>query len=79
MGFCVEERIEKLYLMSCWMEIATKLLLELGYMLRMLGILLDGPALILSDSMPVFSVVLNTTVLWSVLKSKHLVLAIIEW
>jgi hypothetical protein len=37
-------------------------------MLRSLGVVLDGPALILGDNM---SVVLNTTVPSSVLKKKH--------
>ena len=50
-------------------RIATKLIMRLRYMLRMLGIPLDGPALILGDNM---SVVLNTTVPSSVLKKKHL-------
>ena len=50
-------------------RIATKLILELRYTLRMLGVPLDGPALMLGDNM---SVVLNTTVPSSVLKKKHL-------
>jgi hypothetical protein len=37
-------------------------------MLRLLGVTLDGPALMLGDNMPV---VLNTTVPSSVLKKKH--------
>ena len=51
------------------MGIAIKLLLELGYALMMLGVPLDGPALMLGDNM---LVVLNTTVPSSVLKKKHL-------
>ena len=50
-------------------RIATELILELRYSLRMLGVPLDGPALMLGDNM---SVVLNTTVPSSVLKKKHL-------
>ena len=50
-------------------RIATELILELRYTLRMLGVPLDGPALMLGDNM---SVVLNTTVPSSVLKKKHL-------
>jgi hypothetical protein len=38
------------------------------YMLRSLGVALDGPALMLGDNM---SAVLNTTVPSSVLKKKH--------
>ena len=49
--------------------IATELILELRYTLRMLGVPIDGPALMLGDNM---SVVLNTTVPSSVLKKKHL-------
>ena len=49
-------------------RIATKLILETRYMLRCLGVNLDGPALMLGDNM---SVVLNTTVPSSVLKKKH--------
>jgi hypothetical protein len=49
-------------------RIATELILEVRYMLRSLGVALDGPALMLGDSM---SVVLNTTVPSSVLKKKH--------
>jgi hypothetical protein len=44
------------------------LILEIRYMLRSLGVALDGPALMLGDNM---SVVLNTTVSSSVLKKKH--------
>jgi hypothetical protein len=49
-------------------RVATELILEVRYMLRSLGVALDGPALMLSDNM---SVVLNTTVPSSVLKKKH--------
>ena len=49
--------------------IATEFTLKLRYMLRMLGMPLDGPVMILSDNMPV---VLNTTVPSSVIKKKHL-------
>ena len=51
------------------MGIAIKFLLELRYTLRMLGVPLDGPALMLGDNM---LVVLNTTVPSSVLKKKNL-------
>ena len=50
-------------------RIATKFLMKLRYTLRMLGVPLDGPALMLGDNI---SVVLNTTVPSSVLKKKHL-------
>ena len=50
-------------------RIATEVIMELRYTLRMLGVPLDGPALMLGDNM---SVVLNTTVPSSVLKKKHL-------
>ena len=50
-------------------RVATELILELRYTLRMLGVPIDGPALMLGDNM---SVVLNTTVPSSVLKKKHL-------
>ena len=49
-------------------RIATELILETRYMLRCLGVKLDGPALMLGDNM---SAVLNTTVPSSVLKKKH--------
>ena len=49
-------------------RIATELILELRYMLRMIGVPLDGPALMLGDNM---SVVINTTLPSSVLKKKH--------
>jgi hypothetical protein len=49
-------------------RIATEVILEVRYMLRSLGVALDGPALMLGDNM---SLVLNTTVPSSVLKKKH--------
>jgi hypothetical protein len=49
-------------------RITTELILEVRYMLRSLGVALDGPALMLGDNM---SVVLNTSVPSSVLKKKH--------
>jgi hypothetical protein len=45
-----------------------ELILEIMYILRSLGVALDGPALMRGDNM---SVVLNTTVPSSVLKEKH--------
>jgi hypothetical protein len=45
-----------------------ELILEIRYMLQSLGVVLDGPALMLGDNI---SVVLNTTVPSSVLKKKH--------
>jgi hypothetical protein len=50
------------------LRIATELILEIRHMLRSLGVALDGPALMLGDDM---SVVLNTTVPSSVLKTKQ--------
>ena len=50
-------------------RIATELILELRYILRMIGVPIEGPALLLGDNM---SVILNTTVPSSVLKKKHL-------
>ena len=50
-------------------RIATELTMELCYNLRMMGVPIEGPALLLGDNM---SVVLNTTVPSSVLKKKHL-------
>ena len=41
-------------------RIATELILEVRFMLRSLGVVLDGPTLMLGDNM---SVVLNTSVL----------------
>jgi hypothetical protein len=49
-------------------RVATELVLEIRYMLRSLGVALDGPALMLGDNM---SAVLNTTVPSSLLKKKH--------
>jgi hypothetical protein len=49
-------------------KVAMELILEIRYMLRSLGVALDGSALMLGDNM---SVVLNTKVLSSVLKKKH--------
>jgi hypothetical protein len=49
-------------------RVDTELILEVRYMLRSLGVALDGPASMLGDNM---SVVLNTTVPSSVLKKKQ--------
>ena len=49
-------------------RIAVEAVMELRYKLRMLGVPLEGPALMLGDNM---SVVLNTTVPSSPLKKKH--------
>jgi hypothetical protein len=49
-------------------RVATELIIEVWYMLRSLGVALDGPALMLGDNI---SVVLNTTVPSSVLKKNH--------
>ena len=49
-------------------RVATESVMELRYNLRMIGVPLEGPALLLGDNM---SVVLNTTVPSSVLKKKH--------
>jgi hypothetical protein len=49
-------------------RIATELIIEVRYMLRSLGVALDGPASMLGDNM---SVVLNTIVPSIVLKKKH--------
>jgi hypothetical protein len=49
-------------------RIATELILEVRFMLRSLGMDLDGTTLMLGDNM---SVVLNTSVPSSVLKKKH--------
>jgi hypothetical protein len=49
-------------------RVATELILEVRYMLRSLGVSLNGPALMLGDNM---SVVLNNTVSSSALKKKH--------
>jgi hypothetical protein len=48
--------------------VATELILEGRYMLRSLGVALDGSALTLGNNVPVF---LNATVPSSVLKKKH--------
>jgi hypothetical protein len=50
-------------------RVATELILEVRYMLRSLGVALDGPALMLGDKM---SVVLNTRVPSSFLAEKNL-------
>jgi hypothetical protein len=49
-------------------RIAMELILEISYILRSLGVALDGPASMLGYNM---SIVLNTTVPSSVLKKKH--------
>ena len=49
-------------------RVATELIMEVRYMLRMLGVPVDGPALMLGDNM---SIVLNTSMPSSVLKKKH--------
>jgi hypothetical protein len=49
-------------------RIATELILEVIYMLRLLGVVLDGPTLMLGDNT---SIVLNTSVTSSVLQKKH--------
>jgi hypothetical protein len=49
-------------------RIATDTIIEIRYILRMLGVPIDGPALLLGDNS---SVVLNTSVPSSVLKKKH--------
>ena len=48
-------------------RIATELVMELRYQLRMLGVPIDGPSMMYGDNQ---SVVLNTTVPFSVLKKK---------
>ena len=53
-------------------RIATELILEVRFMLRSLGVALDGPTLMLGGNM---SVVLNTSVPLSILKKKHNVTA----
>ena len=50
-------------------RVATELIMELRYNLRMIGVPLEGSALLLGDNM---SVVLNTTVPFSVLKKETL-------
>ena len=49
-------------------RIATEAVIALRYQLRMLGVPIDGPAIMYGDNQ---SVVLNTTVPSSVLKKKH--------
>ena len=49
-------------------RVATELIMEIRYQLRMLGVPIDGPATMLGDNM---LVVLNTTVPSSALKKKH--------
>ena len=49
-------------------RVATEAIMEYRYNLRMLGVEVDGPALMLGDNM---SVILNTTVPSSMLKKKH--------
>jgi hypothetical protein len=49
-------------------RITTELILEIRYMLRSLGVALDGPALMLGDNM---SLVLSATFPLNVLKKKH--------
>jgi hypothetical protein len=53
-------------------RIATKLILEIRYMFRSLGVALEGPALVLEDNM---SEVLNASVPSSVSKKKHSAIA----
>jgi hypothetical protein len=48
--------------------IATDMIIEMQYILHMLGVLVDGPALLLEDNN---SVVLSTSELSSILKKKH--------
>lgn len=50
-------------------RIASEIILEYRYTLRMLGVPIDGPSLLLGDNM---SVILNTTTPSSMLKKKHL-------
>jgi hypothetical protein len=49
-------------------RVATELILEIRYIIRSLGVTLDGPALMLGDNMSLF---LHTIVPSSVLKKKH--------
>jgi hypothetical protein len=49
-------------------RIATELILEVRFMLRSLGVDLDGPTLMFGDNL---SMVLNTSVPSSILKKKH--------
>jgi len=50
------------------MHITSKLILEMWYKLCMLGVPVEGPAMLLSDNL---SVILSTTIPSSVLKKKH--------
>ncbi len=49
-------------------RITTEMVMEIQYNLRMLGVVIEGPALMLGDNK---SVVLNTTMPSSALKKKH--------
>ena len=49
-------------------RIATKLIMEVRYAMRILGVPIDGPAMMLGYNI---SVVLNTSIPSSVLKNKH--------
>jgi hypothetical protein len=49
-------------------RIATDMIIEMRFILRILGVPVDGPALLLGDNN---SVVLNTSVPSSILKKKH--------
>jgi hypothetical protein len=49
-------------------RIATDMIIEMRYVLRMLWVPIDGPALLFGDNN---SVVLNTSVLSSIIKKKH--------
>jgi len=49
-------------------RIASELILEVRYKLRMMGVPIDGPALLLGDNL---SVILSTTVPSATLKKKH--------
>ncbi len=53
-------------------RIAVELIMEIRYMLRMLGVPIDGPSLLLGDNM---SVILNTTLPSSKLTKKHQAIA----
>ena len=48
-------------------QVATELIMEIWFMLRSIGVIIDAPALLLGDNM---SVVLDTSVLSNVLKKK---------
>ena len=50
-------------------RVATELIIEVRYALRMIGVPIEGPTLMLGDNM---SVVISTTIPSSVLKKKHL-------